>query len=48
MQATDYGCPASPKPGPPVPARFSRLGKAELGLTFEHDGLRARVQLERD
>jgi hypothetical protein len=48
MESTVYGHPAAPKPGPLLPATFQRFSGAELGLTFEANGLRARLSLQRN
>ena len=47
MESTVYGHPGNPKSGPPMPATLSVLDLAGAGLTFEENGLRARVELER-
>lgn len=45
--STVYGCPAAPREGPPAPPALTALRSASFGLTFEDEGLRARVRLER-
>lgn len=48
MESTVYGHPGEPKPGPngiPLLAKFSG---ANLGLSFENQGLSAKVVLDRD
>jgi hypothetical protein len=47
METSDYGCPAAPKSGPQVPAVFDSVLRGDFGLSFEGEGLRARVELER-
>ncbi len=47
MESTVYGSPQAPKDGPPwLPGDGWQA--ADFGLTFEHDGLRARSVLIRD
>jgi len=48
METSDYGSPAAPKEGPGLPAAFAGFLRGEFGLTFEGDGLRARVEIERE
>lgn len=47
MESTVYGHPGEPKQGPPAPPVLGSFRSAEFGLTFEHQGLRARAALER-
>jgi hypothetical protein len=47
MEASDYGSPAAPKDGPRLPRALETFLRAEFGLSFEGEGLRARVELER-
>lgn len=47
MESTAYGHPADPKVGPVVVPVLSDFSTTSCGLTFEQDGLRARVSLER-
>ena len=48
MESTVYGHPGEPKPGPAAPPALESLNSASFGLDFEeHDGLRARVRLDR-
>jgi hypothetical protein len=47
MESTVYGCPAEPKEGPMTSAALADFARANFGLTFENQGLRARVSLER-
>ncbi len=48
MEATDYGSPASQKKGPALPGGLAEFARGEFGITFEHDGLRARVKVLRE
>jgi len=48
MESTVYGHPGEPKPGPGVPPALLDFARGAFGLTFENQGLRARVSLERD
>ena len=45
MESTVYGHPAEPKVGPPLPAALANLKRANFGVTFEEEGLRARAEL---
>ncbi len=47
MESTVYGCPAAPKPGPAIPPLLNLVKHGDFGLTFEEQGLRARVSLDR-
>jgi hypothetical protein len=47
MESTVYGHPGQPKSGPPAPPVLSSFATGNFGLTFEHQGLRARAVLER-
>ncbi len=47
MESTVYGRPGAPKEGPSAPPVLSSFSRADFGLTFEHQGLRARAALER-
>ena len=47
MASTEYGHPGAPKSGPKFPAVVRQIGSANFGLTFEHKGLRARMELQR-
>jgi hypothetical protein len=47
MESTVCGCPAEPKDGIVWPPAIEALSEAEFGLTFEDQGLRGRVRLER-
>ena len=48
MESSLYGHPAKPKVGPIEVPLLSEIATGSFGLTFEQDGLRARVSLERD
>ncbi len=48
MESTVYGCPARSGDDAAWPAAVRAVTRAELGLTFEHDGLRARAALHRE
>ena len=47
MMSTVYGHPAAPKEGPGWPEAVLRLLSGDFGVTFEHQGLRAKAVLER-
>jgi len=47
MESTVFGHPGSPKEGSDLPNIIASLLSANFGLTFEDQGLRARVELER-
>jgi hypothetical protein len=47
MESTVYGCPAAPREGPVAPTVLQTLKRGSFGVTFENQGLRARVQLDR-
>ncbi len=47
MESTVYGCPAEPRKGPPLPETLAELSRGKFGLTFEENGLRARVELHK-
>ncbi len=47
METSDYGSPAAPKQGPALPASLASFLRGAFGLSFEGEGLRARVELER-
>lgn len=48
MESTVYGSPVSPKTGPNFPAALEATKTVNFGVTFENDGLRARMELERE
>ncbi len=47
MESTAFGCPAAPKPGPDALGALKNLRVGRFGLTFEEQGLRARVAIDR-
>ncbi|MBN2580901.1 MAG: hypothetical protein JXB10_18085 [Pirellulales bacterium] len=47
MESTVYGHPGAPKEGPPAPPLLESLTRGDFGLTFEEQGLRAKVILAR-
>jgi hypothetical protein len=47
MESTVYGHPGAPKPGPAAPPQLRDVADANFGLTFEHNGLRAQVEMHR-
>lgn len=47
MESTVFGSPANPKPGAELASPLDRLKRGNFGLTFEEQGLRARVELQR-
>jgi hypothetical protein len=47
MESTVYGHPGQPKTGPALPPVLAEFLHANFGLTFEAEGLRARVELDR-
>lgn len=47
MESTVYGCPAAPRSGPIAAAALSAVKRGSFGVTFEEQGLRARVVLDR-
>ena len=47
MESTATGSPAEPKDVKPAPF-LPGIASGEFGLTFENDGVRARLELERD
>jgi hypothetical protein len=47
MESTVYGHPGEPKNGPPAAVALQQFSSGDFGLTFEHQGLRARVSLEK-
>jgi hypothetical protein len=48
MESTVYGHPGQPKPGSEKASPVANITSANLGLTFENDGLSGRVVLERN
>ncbi len=47
MESTVYGHPGEPKSGPAAPPALTEFATGSFGLTFEQQGLRARVSLQR-
>ncbi len=47
MESSVYGHPGEPKRGPATPPLVSGITGGSFGVTFEKDGLRARVKLSR-
>ena len=47
FESTIYGHPGAPKPGPKQPAALRSIQSANFGVTFEHKGLRARMEIDR-
>jgi hypothetical protein len=45
MESTVYGHPGQPKAGPKAPPLLNQFQSANFGLTFEEQGLRARLEL---
>lgn len=48
MESTVYGSPAQPRKGPTEIAALKGLLRANLGVTFEDEGLRAKVDVDRE
>lgn len=48
MESTVYGHPGEPKAGPAMPPVLNEYSNADFGLTFEEQGLRARVELRNE
>ena len=48
MESTVYGHPGQPKTGPAAPRELLNFRFANFGLTFEDQGLRARITLDRE
>jgi hypothetical protein len=48
MASTVYGHPGEPKAGPLLPTYLEHLQRGNFGVTFEHDGLRATAQIDRE
>ena len=46
MESTTYGHPGAPKEGPGLPPQLNHVTRAAAGITFENQGLRAKVVLE--
>jgi len=47
MESTVYGCPESPKSGPGLPPVLAALRRANFGISFDAQGMRARAKLDR-
>ncbi|HBO45254.1 MAG TPA: hypothetical protein DD670_15260 [Planctomycetaceae bacterium] len=47
MESTVHGHPGEPKSGPVAVPLIGRFRQADFGLTFENNGLRAQVKIER-
>ena len=47
MESTVYGHPGEPKKGPSAAVALDQFSSGDFGLTFENQGLRARVSLEK-
>jgi hypothetical protein len=47
MESTVYGHPGEPKNGPSAAVALYQFSNGDFGLTFENQGLRARVSLEK-
>jgi len=47
MESTVYGHPGEPAAGPTWPAVFEQIRSLNLGISFEDQGLRSRVAVER-
>jgi len=48
MESTVYGHPGQPRRGPRAPADLEGIVSGDFGLSFEGDGLRARVVIRRE
>ncbi|MCP4891859.1 MAG: hypothetical protein GY904_35370, partial [Planctomycetaceae bacterium] len=46
MESSVYGHPAEPKQGPDLSQLFGQWNSGDFGLTFENQGLRARIELD--
>ena len=46
-ESTVYGHPAKPRVGPGFPKQLQSVERINFGFTFENDGLRSRVELDR-
>ena len=47
FESTVYGHPGEPKAGPAVPPALAAFASGNIGLTFEHQGLRVQMDLDR-
>ena len=48
MESSVFGHPGAPKPGIRRPREWDEIAAARFALTFEHDGLRVRAEIERE
>ena len=48
MESADYGHPGEPKPGPSLPPLLEHVKSVNFGVTFEDQGLRARMSINRE
>lgn len=47
MESTAFGHPGQPKPGPDAQPLIDQIVSGNFGVTFEHQGLRARAEVAR-
>ena len=47
MESSAYGHPGEPVDGPSLPPGLDVVTAADVGLTFEENGLRARARVSR-
>jgi hypothetical protein len=47
MESTVYGSPISPRTGPKFPPAMKLVKSLNFGVTFEHKGLRGRLEIEK-
>ncbi len=47
FESKSHGSPAAPRQGPSLRSLFASIERIRLGLTFEHDGVRAKARLVR-
>ncbi|MBI4880959.1 MAG: hypothetical protein HY812_15080 [Planctomycetes bacterium] len=47
MESTAYGCPLAPRQEPRLPSVLDAVETVEAGITFEGDGLRAKLRIRR-
>ncbi len=48
MESVVYGHPGDPRIGPTLPEMYSEYDYGNFGLTFEKDGVRAKMELGRN
>ena len=48
MESTVFGHPGSPKQGPKVPEMMKMIQQIDFGLTFENQGLRSKMIIDRN